>query len=356
MAREATVTTLRTADGEATVLWAAHYTPADRAAAERIRGWLDGSPDRSITALAKLAGLVRGTLSMCLGGSYSSAPTEYLSAALAAIESATDRESDLVAIPYVEGSVHRMLALAVRRARTYRSVVVFAGAVGTGKTRAARELAGSTGQLTLIEASGEMSTSDLLGEIAASLDLVFASGASAGAKLSAIVRKLRGSVQVLMVDEADTLAAPHRRDRGVRSLEALRRIRDLADVGLVLIGTPAIDDVIGRGVFDQLRSRTNLRPETVNGVPRDDIEAVARAALADQGDALTAEVLGALWRAAGGKSHKDTGAQTRGASMRVLVEGLLPGLRDFGLSRGRDLTPALVRAVAKQALGLSVED
>lgn len=338
-----------------TAAWPAHYTAEDRAAADRVRAWVE-VPGHSIAGLAKLAGLVRGTLSMCLGGTYSSSPTEQLSAAVAAIESAAVRDAEAVAVPYVQGSVHRMLALAIRRARTYRSVVVFAGEVGTGKTRAARELAIATPQLTLIEASGEMSTSDLLAEIAHGLDLPLASGASAGTRLTAITRRLKGSVHVLMIDEADTLAAPHRRDRGVRSLEALRRIRDLAEVGLVLIGTPQIDEVIGRGVFDQLRSRTNLRPETVRGVPREDVEAVARAALIDQGEALTPEVLTALWRAAGGKQHKETGAQTRGASMRVLVEGLLPGLRDFGLARGKDLSPALVRAVAKQALGLSVED
>ncbi|WP_295452030.1 ATP-binding protein [uncultured Thiodictyon sp.] len=356
MAQAATVTDLHPNNGPSARTWAAHYTPEDQAAAQRIALWLEASPERSITSLARLAGVVRGTLSMCLSGTYTSSPTEQLRLALAAIESATDRESEVVAVPYVAGSVHQMLGVAIRRARTYRSVVVFAGDVGTGKTRAARELARSTAQLTLIEATGEMSTSDLLAEIGTSLELSLAPGASAAARLSAIVRKLKGSVHVLMIDEADTLAAPHRRDRGVRSLEALRRIRDLAEVGLVLIGTPAIDDVIGRGVFDQLRSRTNLRPETVRGVPREDIEAVARAALADQGEAVTLDVLNALWRAAGGRQHKDTGAQTRGASMRVLVEGLLPGLRDFGLARGKDLSPALVRAVAKQALGLSVED
>lgn len=351
----ATVTDLRPSDTPATAPWPVHYTADDRAAAERIRAWLE-VPGRSITGLAKLAGVVRGTLSMCVGGTYTASPTEQLATALAALDSAAERESDIVAVPYVEGSVHRMLGVAIRRARSYQSVVVFAGAVGTGKTRAARELARTTQHLSLIEATGEMSTADLLAEIAASLDLALVPGASAGAKLSAIVRRLRGTVQVLMIDEADTLAAPHRRDKGIRSLEALRRIRDLAQVGLVLIGTPGIDDVIGRGQFDQLRSRTNLRPETVQGVPREDIEAVARAALADQGAALTTTVLEALWRAAGGREHPTTGAQTRGASMRVLVEGLLPGLRDFGLARGRDLSPKLVGQVAKQALGLSMED
>jgi DNA transposition AAA+ family ATPase len=351
----ATVTDLHPTNTPATAAVAPHYTPADRAACDSLREWLESHPGRSITSLAKLAGVVRGTLSMCLAGTYASSPTAYLQAALAAIASAAERETDVVTVPYVEGSVHRMLALAIRRARTYRSVVVFAGEVGTGKTRAARELAAATAQLTLVEATGEMSTTDLLAEIATGLELSFAPGASAGARLSAITRKLRGSVHVLMIDEADTLAAPHRRDRGVRSLEALRRIRDMAEVGLVLIGTPAIDDVIGRGQFDQLRSRTNLRPATVRGVPREDIEAVAKAALADQGEAVTPPVLEALWQAAGGRANPQTGEATRGASMRVLVEGLLPGLRDFGLNRGKDLSPALVRAVAKQALGLRVE-
>lgn len=352
----AAVAELRPSDGTPTGAWPSHYTPEDRAAAERIRAWLDGAPGRSISGLAKLSGVVRGTLSMCLGGTYGSAPGEFLAAALAAIESVAERETDVVSIPYIEGSVHRMLALAVRRARTYRSVVVFAGSVGTGKTRAARELAAATSQLTLIEAYGEMSTSALLDEIAIALDLSIPAWSASSAKQSAIIRRLKGSVHVLMVDEAETLAAPHRRDRGVRSLEALRRIRDLADIGLVLIGTEKIDDVIGRSQFDQLRSRTNLRPETLTGVPREDIEAVCRAALADQGEAVTPEVLQALWRAAGGREQKGTGRQVSGGSMRVLVEGLLPGLRDFGLARGKELSPALVRAVAKQALGLNVEE
>lgn len=326
-----------------------HYSAEDRRAVARLRTWLD-QPGRSISALAKLTGAVRATLSMCLNGTYTSSPSEHLSAALAAIEGAAEREAEVLTIPYVEGSVHRMLALAVRRARQYRSVVVFAGDVGTGKTRSARELAAATPHLSLIEAYGEMSTAALLDEICHQLDLQVPTWSPGSQKMGAIVRRLKGTVHVLMVDEAETLAAPHRRAQGARSLEALRRIRDLAEVGLVLIGTPAIDDVIGRGQFDQLRSRTNLRPETLRGVPREDIESVTRAALDDQGEIPDA-VLDALWRSAGGRTDK-AGRETHGASMRVLVEGLLPGLRDFGLNRGKPLSASLVRAVARQALGL----
>jgi hypothetical protein len=113
----------------------------------------------------------------------------------------------------------------------------------------------------------------------------------------------------------------------------------LAEVGIVLLGTDGIDDVIGDGHFDQLRSRVGAKSPTVRKIAREDADAVLRAGLADQGEAVTPAVLDAAWAVCSG-------------SMRVLVEGLIPSLYRDWLGKGKALSAAGVRAVARDVLRL----
>ncbi len=323
-------------------VYAAHYTEWDQETCQALAAWIEAAPSRSLAELSRMSGVHRATLSLCVGGRYTSSPTEHLRQALEAVQAQEERAAEVREVPFVAGTMYRMLGVAVRRARTYRNFAVVCGAVGTGKTRAARELVRQMPGLCLIQAHSEMSAGALLNELGAQLDTKVPDWASTSVKMGSLIKSLRGTSHVLIVDEAETLVPAHRRADGRRSLEALRRIRDLAEVGIVLLGTDAIDDVIGTGHFDQLRSRVGARSPMVNKISREDADAVMRAGLADQGMVLDGPVLDAAWGVCNG-------------SMRVLVEGLIPSLYRDWIGKGKALTAAGVRAVARDVLRLRAE-
>jgi DNA transposition AAA+ family ATPase len=125
-----------------------------------------------------------------------------------------------------------------------------------------------------------------------------------------------------------------------KCLHILRRIRDVAGVGIVLVGTEKLGALISptHGEFDQIRSRVTIWPPTVTEIKREDADALAQAALDEQGE-LSGEVLDALWSYSKG-------------SARMLTENLIPSIKDFGLAKGNELNAALVAAIAKQTLNL----
>ena len=120
-------------------------------------------------------------------------------------------------------------------------------------------------------------------------------------------------------------------------LHTLRRIRDLANIGIVLAGTEQLTGRIKplHGQFDQIRSRTGFWPQTVRGISETDAAALIQAVLG--GEDIPEDVISQLYKYCKG-------------SARMLVEGMLAGIREF--RRGRPLDVQLVDAVAQQALGL----
>jgi type II secretory pathway predicted ATPase ExeA len=91
-------------------------------------------------------------------------------------------------------------------------------------------------------------------------------------------------VDLLIVDEAETLT-PHQ-------LHTLRRLRDLANVGIVLAGTEWLTGLIKpeRGQFDQIRSRCGFWPETVRGITAEDAAALV-GRLAEAGELSVRDLL-----------------------------------------------------------------
>ena len=139
---------------------------------------------------------------------------------------------------------------------------------------------------------------------------------------------------LLIVDEAETLTE--------QSLEYIRRLRDLAEIGVVLIGTERLFPLVRdpRGRFGQISSRVGFWPPVITAITQDDAKALACAAFAADGidEQLTDEVYDALWQVCDG-------------SARVLCEAVIPGLRDYALHRGTALTPAVIFKVSTDVLG-----
>jgi hypothetical protein len=324
--------------------WHANFTADDREAVVAIHAWL-ADPENiaagwTQTQLGKRANVNLGTLNQVLQGKYTSPPTKHLKAVLEVIELQRLRQRDGVAdTPYVETSVHRAIHAACKRARMYRNFAVVAAYVGTGKTRAVKRYAEEHSNVLLLEALPGLSAFVMLDTLVrmTSANVRKTSRASRGTRdemFDAVIAAVRGTDSLLIVDEAETLTE--------QSLEYIRRLRDLAGIGVVLTGTERLFPLVRdpRGQFGQISSRVGFWPPVIASIREEDAEALARAALADDGvaDDLTPEVLDAFWQVADG-------------SARVLCEAIIPGVRDYGLRKGLPLSAELVFRVGTEVLG-----
>lgn len=311
------------------------YSQADMDKVARITKWLDAQTSAgrqmSRSVLARKAAISGTTVSQVMSGKYPSAPTAHLDKLIEVIELEDERAAD--GTPgYFKGSVHRLLTAVADRSRKHRSFGVLTGFVGVGKTRAAQEYRLAKSQTLLILSSPQMTPGVLLSKL---LDQLGVSAPRGGldVKFEEVVRLLKGTNYVILVDEAENCSS--------QALHYLRRVRDMGEVGVVLIGTEKLHALIApqRGQFDQIRSRVAMWPKTVEAISRDDADDIARLALRDTYGDVSDDVLDALWVYAKG-------------SARVLTEALISSLKDYAPTN-QALTPRSVEQVATKVLNMS---
>jgi len=302
-----------------------HYTPDDIQLVDEIKVWMTERNYKQ-AALARLARISPASLSQILGGTYATPPGVLLVKIASAMKHADDTAADVVAA--VETSVFRLAQTAFQMARRYRNFAVVSAYVGTGKTFAAKFYQRTTPNTYLVEATPTMTVQSLIKLLARTVAGYEGKG-SIDDKFRSIVDSLRNTDSLLIVDEADTLTPS--------VLHTLRRLRDLANIGIVLCGTEQLTGLIRpeRGQFDQIRSRTGFWPETIKAITKDDATALVQAAFGEE--VISDDVNARLF------------AYCKG-SARMLIEGLVAAITQF--RNGRELTVQLVDAVAKQALCL----
>ncbi len=302
---------------------ASAYAPQDLDKVRAVTTWLT-ERKQSRAWLARKARISSSTISQVLGSKYPSSPTAYLDTMLQVLQVEAERLGD--GTPgYIEGSVHKLATVVCDRMRKHANFGVLVGYVGVGKTRSLKEYAARRTQTILIEANPLMQPGSLLIELLEQLDVTVPHGLDR--KFQAVVGALRGTNYLLIIDEAENLSG--------QALHYLRRIRDKAEVGIVLGGTERLLTLLKpeHGQFDQIRSRVSMWPATIKGITRDDMDDMARDALIEFGD-LADDVLEVLWGYCAG-------------SARVLMEGLVPALRDY--AKG-ELTGKLVEHIAEKVL------
>jgi len=323
-----------------------HYTSEDRMAVRTVTALLTAS-GLSQSELGRMVGCSPTTVCHVLNGQLPRSPSKWLAEYKVAIDrymghdlelpawDADSPRSEPIEAPFVETSVFRAVAAACYRARRYGGFAVVAAYVGTGKTTAIQRIAAEQDDVHVIHGLPGMTHSILLDELVTAVGCpVKASSSKTGGtkaeKLRAVIGALRGKRALILLDEAETCSAS--------TLEYLRRIRDLAEAGVVLCGTERLMPMVRdpRGRFGQISSRVLFWPPIIRRVSTDDIRALAEACMPEV--AFTDPLLAALETACDG-------------SARVLCDGVLPGLRDYGLAKGHELTPALVQKIARDLLG-----
>lgn len=305
--------------------WPAHYSAEDVVLIERISVWMQQHGYKQAT-LARLARISASALNQILGGKYATPPGKLLVAVESAMRFAEEAQAS--AIAPVETSVFQLAQTACQLARRYRNFGVLSANVGTGKTIALKHYAARHPNTYLIEAEPTMTVQSLVRLLARQVS-GFTGRGSVSERFNAIVDTLKDTDSLIIVDEAETLT-PHQ-------LHTLRRIRDLANVGVVLSGTEYLSGLIKpeHGQFDQIRSRVGFFPPVITAISPDDSAALVQAALGRED--IEDAVLDRLHRYCRG-------------SARMLVEGFCAGIKEF--RKGRALDVRLVDAVAKQVLCL----
>jgi len=317
-----------------------HYSEADQASVDRILAWMGAEPKRRTRAwLARASGDAPGTVTGILSGKYPSPPAAKLARYLDVIARADERHAlaldDAVFVPT---SVYQLAVAVCGRARLYRNFGVLSAWVGTGKTTALRRYASETPGTLFLAGDPDMSPRTMLEDLVQLLGIVVPSRGRGGASKSdlfrAVVRGVRGQDVLIILDEAEKCQPS--------TLEHLRRIRDQGEVGVVLAGTERLAATLRRehGQFDQIRSRVGFWPPVVRQITREDSDALVAATYGGDDGAVDGGVLDACWDLTQG-------------SMRLLAEGLLPAIRDYGTQKGYPLDDRLVLSVGKQALGLT---
>lgn len=314
----------KTAQNANTSIWPDHYTEEDIGCINRINDWVEGN-GYTKAALARLSRVSQAALSQVLSGKYAVSPKPLLVKVASALDNADLGQS---MTPVVETSVFRLAYLACQMARKYRNFAVLTGYVGTGKTFALKHYAKTHPNTTLIEANPCMTPQSLIKQMARII-----AGLEKGSiadKFDELVSTLKDTDSLIIIDEAETLTP--------NQLHTIRRLRDVANIGVVLSGTEHLSGLIrpAHGQFDQIRSRAGFWPETIHGIKADDAAALTQSAFG--AEEVPEEVIDRLF------------AYSKG-SARMLVEGLIVALKEF--RRDRPLTPELVDAAAEQGLCLS---
>lgn len=302
-----------------------HYTAADIALIERIQAWM-AEKNYKQAALARLARIAASTLSQILGGTYITSPAKQLAAVNSAMRHADETSSDTAAP--VETSVYKLAHTACDMARRYRNFAVLPGHVGVGKTFALKRYLAMRSNTHMIEATPTMTPSSLVKLLARKV-VGFDVKGSIADRFDAVVDALRNTDSLIIVDEAETLTP--------RQLHTLRRLRDLANVGILLSGTEHLSGVLKpeHGQFDQIRSRCGFWPETITRISAEDAAALVQSGFGTED--VPDEVVQRLYQYSKG-------------SARMLSEGLVAGIKAF--RKGNALSVKLVDEVAKRVLCL----
>lgn len=319
--------------------FAESYGDKDQLAVQRIYEWLNANPKHNKSWLARASTIKEGTLSSILTGKYAASPSEHLKAMLnATMRTDERRELGINETIFVNTATWRLCLAVCNHAFRQRDFGVFAGYVGTGKTTALKQYTKKHTGVYLIEADPDMNANILMTDLLEAMGIASA-GLNRSERFRMTVKALKGTESLIIVDEADKIQP--------KSLEYLRRIRDKAEVGIVLAGTEKLQAMINRrhGQFDQIRSRVSMWPNLIKGISKEDANAV----LEQHFPQLISDAPNRLDDADG---IKDMFWRFSGGSMRLLAEGLIPAVKTYGLSK-HEFSANLVRDVGKQVLGLT---
>lgn len=213
----------------------------DAAAADvirRVEDYLAAHEEVSREQFAKMAGISGGALSSFLKGKYQGRVDVVSQKIAAVLETEESREGAVMTVKepdIVETDVMQKMIFGFQYANDRNDIICIYGAPGTGKTVTVnRWVEGHPNSIFFTASPNIHNGRDVMEEILEAIGKKQTGRNKALEK--SIVQILKGSNRAIIIDEAHFLR--------LSALETLRRIHDITDVPLILVGNPAIMDII----------------------------------------------------------------------------------------------------------------
>ena len=251
---------------------------------ERLAQFIETS-GTSQSRIAKELGVSKSTVSLFLGGTYSGNNHE-LARNIEQLLSMGAARQATAQPPKICLGVRNTVEIeqTAKIAHVQKSIALIYGPAGCGKSTALKHYASTTHGVIYVEADATVNTVRSILKLILSAMGAEAHGSTADL-MQCILGKLRGTSQLLILDEAQHLSE--------RSFDAIRAINDKAHIGIVYAGNPSVlKRMYGRRAeeFDQVYSRTTYKCPLNNTFTKSDISAIY------EGFGFSRECLEYLWR------------------------------------------------------------
>ena len=204
----------------------------------RVEDYLAAHEEVSREQFAKMAGISGGALSSFLKGKYQGRVDVVAQKIAAVLETEESREGAVMTVKepdIVETDVMQKMIFGFQYANDRNDIICIYGAPGIGKTVTVNWWVETHPNSICFTASPNIHNGrDVMEEILEAIGKKQTGRNKALEK--SIVQILKGSNRAIIIDEAHFLR--------LSALETLRRIHDITDVPLILVGNPAIMDII----------------------------------------------------------------------------------------------------------------
>lgn len=247
------------------------------------------SQNLSQSRLSTMLGVSSATVSQYLNGTYTGNIEALDKKVRELTERAKDKAKDIKA-DFVPTSTAKKIMDVCGMAHAMNDINLVIGEAGLGKTVALKHYADNTAGVVMIETAPTFSPKVLLIELCGKLGIT--PSRNNHENIIAITEKLKGSERLVIIDEAELLS--------YKCLEIIRRIHDMAGVGVVLCGMPQLRSNLRgkRGEYKQLYSRVGFACDIKNRLPDEDVAQLAMSALGN--DSYQDELV----RASGGNARR----------------------------------------------------
>ena len=204
----------------------------------RVEDYLAAHEEVSREQFAKMAGISGGALSSFLKGKYQGRVDVVAQKIAAVLSTEESREGSVMTVKepdIVETDVMQKMMFGFQYANDRNDIICIYGAPGIGKTVTVTRWVENHPNSIFFTASPNIHNGrDVMEEILEAIGKKQTGRNKALEK--SIVQILKGSNRAIIIDEAHFLR--------LSALETLRRIHDITDVPLILVGNPAIMDII----------------------------------------------------------------------------------------------------------------
>jgi DNA transposition AAA+ family ATPase len=218
----------------------------DEATREILTWWYFTAKERNwnLARLAKVTGLSTSVLYRLFRGEYAAGAansTTHLLRARDSFHSASENPD------FIETSLSKQLFAVFDKTRALKTVSILWGKMGIGKSECIKEYArrNAQGRTVCVRFPAASTFSHFLAQI--TLALGVARNQTATAQREKIIQMLSAGQRLLIVDELHQAFLTARTNTAIKCCEFLREIAEVADCGLVLVGTELLEEQVFRG-------------------------------------------------------------------------------------------------------------